>query len=54
MGWTFHFQATETIKDYDEWIDNVNQAEYIIDEYGIIILVDELIDLIDRKRNEKT
>ncbi len=51
IGWTFAFQATETVENYDEWLENVKSSQKIIDEYGREITVEELVKMIEDKRN---
>ena len=52
-GWTFGFQASDTVGDYDNWLENIKSAEKIVDEYDTEISVDELIEMIESKRYER-
>lgn len=51
-GWTFSFQATDEVYDFATWLENVKRpGSIIVDEYDGIFTVDELLTLIERKRD---
>jgi hypothetical protein len=50
MGWSFSFQGTDEIRNYDQWLANVKTADRIEDEYERPVTLEELLDLIEGKR----
>lgn len=43
-GWTFSFQGSETIRNFDDWCRLVRSASRIEDEYGTPIDAEEMIE----------
>lgn len=52
-GWSFSFQGTDEIRDFDTWLANVKSAAWIVDEYGTRVTLDELLTMIDNERGGK-
>lgn len=49
-GWTFSFQATETIRSYADWLKVLDGGGRIVDEYGSEYTLDEFKKLVEAKR----
>lgn len=42
-GWTFSFQGSDTVRNFDDWCNLVRSADRIEDEYGYPLTADEMI-----------
>lgn len=42
-GWTFSFQGSETVRNFDDWCKLVRSADHVEDEYGCPLTADEMI-----------
>jgi hypothetical protein len=42
-GWTFSFQASESVRNFDDWCKLVRSASRVEDEYGYPLTPDEMI-----------
>lgn len=51
VGWTFMFQATETIRSWKDWQARLGQANgRIVDEYGREFSLAEFAAMVERKQ----
>jgi len=52
-GWSFTFQATDTIRDFEQWLANVKTAQRIIDDRNNVVTIEQILEIIEIKRKEK-